>query len=160
MPLLMTAAKERVRKESLDRAQGPCNPSSFAPYCRQQHGQHGHPQRGMLSTHMLSDGHKCLDVCLEFSHVTLDLTVLTALLLLLVPYTSPTLCPSEAVLVAQFPRPLRRLAAEDMLLGNGCSWGWAEDVVSTQTIPCPGMARLGFRRNVGEGAFCTGLTGG
>lgn len=114
----------------------------------------------MPSAHMLRDSHKRLDVCLELSHVALDLTVLTALLLLLVPYTSPMLCPSEAVLVAQFPRPLRRLAAEDMLPGTGCSWGWAEDVVSTQTIPCPGMARLGFRRDIGEGAFCTGLAGG
>ena len=105
-------------------------------------------------------GHKRLDVCLELSHVALDVTALTALLLLLLPYASLTLCPSETIPATRSPRPLRRLTAKNMLTGTGHSWGWVKDVVSAQTIPCPGIAWLGFRRDIGEGAFCTGLAGG
>lgn len=101
-----------------------------------------------------------LDVCLELSHAALGLTTLTALLLSLLPYASLMLCPSETIPAAQSPRPLRRLAAEDMLTGTGHSSEWVKDVVSTQTIPCPGTARLSFRRDIGEGAFCAGLAGG
>lgn len=100
-----------------------------------------------------------LDVCLELSHPALGLTTLTALLLSLLPYASLMLCPSETIPAARSPRPLRRLAAEGMLTGTGHSWEWVKDVVSTQTIPCPGMARLSFRRDIGEGAFCAGLAG-
>lgn len=109
---------------------------------------------------MLRDSHNSLDACLLLSHTALDLTTITALLLKLLPYASLMLCPSEATLAARSLKTLRRLAAEDVLTGTGDSRGWVKDVVSTQTIPCPGMAWLGFRRDIGEGAFCTGLAGG
>lgn len=50
---------------------------------------------GASTLHMLRDSHKGLDVCLELSHTTLDLTTLIALLLLLLPYASLILCLSE-----------------------------------------------------------------
>lgn len=154
VPWLMTTAKECAGRESLDRAwEGPRSPSYLAPQCRQQHGW---PWRGQHSAHMLRDSHKCLDVSLKLSHTALDLTALPGLLLSLLPYASLMLCPSDTIPAAQ---SLRRLAAEDVLTGTGHSWGWVKDGVSTQTIPCPGMARLGFRGDIGEGAFCAGLTG-
>ena len=135
---------------------GPRSPSSIAPQCTQQHG---HPWRGQHSVHVLRDSHRCLDACLELSHTALNLTALTALLLLFPPYTSLMLCPSETIPATWYPRPLRGLAAEDVLVGTGHIWRWVKDVVSTQTTPCPGMAWLRFRRDIGEGAFCTGLAG-
>lgn len=65
---------------------------------------------------MQRDSHKHLDVCLELSHVNLDPTTLTALLL----------CQPDAVSLRlpshpHSPRPLRRLAAEDVLTGIGHS---------------------------------------
>lgn len=109
--------------------------------------------------HAPRDGHKCLDTCLQMGHATPSLTALTALLPSLLLYAIPTLRPSETPSVWS-TGPLQRLAAGDMPTGTWHSQVWDGHRMWSALRPCPGVARLGFGRDVGEGAFWTGLAGG